>query len=248
MPRRLIAISIALLVAGFLMLLVFAGSSRSLRPGVVVALSTAVAAGVTMLAARAAGNRSGPEIRGAAEAAQRLSLTRAEDADAVPGGLGGLREVPRKARIGPVFTGLLDGRELAVTQSSYMVHTGQSAVMVAHTIYAVQAPHWPKTHVVPRGYVARLLARLGRGSGLALENVEFNIRFKVRADDEDFAIALLSPQMQAFMLGKTSVRWKIDPGRLCLIYSGTLKPARMEASLDRLRRFWSLVPRELEGW
>jgi hypothetical protein len=54
--------------------------------------------------------------------------------------------------------------------------------------------------------------------------------------------------MQAFMLTKIRVRWRIGSGRVCLIYPGTLKPDRIEASLQRMRGFWSRVPEELESW
>ena len=70
----------------------------------------------------------------------------------------------------------------------------------------------------------------------------------VGADDEAFAVTLLSPEMQSFLLEKPEVRWRIRNGEVCLIYSGDLKPARIGASIDRLRRFWSLVPPELDAW
>ena len=83
---------------------------------------------------------------------------------------------------------------------------------------------------------------------LLLEDARFNHRFKIRTHDDDFAITLLTPEMQTFMLTKTTVRWRLGAGHVCLVYGGKLKPARMEASLDRLRGFWSNVPVELESW
>ena len=81
-----------------------------------------------------------------------------------------------------------------------------------------------------------------------MENPAFNLRFKVKTDDDDFAIALLSPEMQEFMLTKTTVSWRIVENRICLIYSGRLKLNRMEPSLQRMRRFWELIAPELENW
>ncbi len=156
--------------------------------------------------------------------------------------------VPRGASIRHVYEGLLDGRPIEVFQSSYMVSTGQTMVQVSHTIYAVEAPAWPATQIAARNWFGRLIHKLGRPRGLELDDPEFNRRFRLKTDDEDFAIALLSPDMQAFMLSKTSVKWRITPGRLCMIYNGTLKADRLEASLQRLQRFWALVPTELEAW
>jgi hypothetical protein len=156
--------------------------------------------------------------------------------------------VPRGASIRHIYEGSLDGRPIEVFQSSYMVSTGQAMVQVSHTIYAVQAPAWPATQIAARNWFGRLVRKFGRPTGLELDNPEFNRRFRFKTDDEDFAIALLSPEMQGFMLSKTSVKWRIASGRLCMLYNGTLKPDRMEASLQRLRQFWSLVPPELESW
>ena len=159
-----------------------------------------------------------------------------------------LAVVPRGASIRHVYEGSLDGRPIEVFQSSYMVSTGQSMVQISHAIYAVEAPDWPATQIAARNWFGRLVRKLSGPRGLELDDPEFNRRFRLKTDDEDFAIALLSPEMQAFMLSKTSVKWRITPGRLCMIYSGTLKANRMEASLQRLQRFWKLVPPELEQW
>ena len=159
-----------------------------------------------------------------------------------------LPEVPRSATLRHVLGGALDGRQLTAFQSGYTIYTGQVNVNVAYTIYTVACPDWPVTHVTPRNFVGRLAFKLGRRSGLMLENDEFNARFKVRDVDDEFAVTLLSPDMQAFMLDKTSVRWRIGRGRVCLIYSGSLRPRGIERSLQRMRGFWALVPPELEAW
>ena len=185
----------------------------------------------------------------AAEAAERLGLSYTAAAyKEFRNRFRDLPEVPANARIKHVIEGDLDGRALVVFESSYMIHTGQITTPVANTVYAVASPGWPVTHITPRGVLSRLFIRLGVGSALRLENPEFNTRFSVKTDDEDFAIALLGPDMQAFMLTKTRARWRIGRGRVCLSYSGTLKADRIETSLDRMRGFWTWVPRELESW
>jgi len=159
-----------------------------------------------------------------------------------------LAAVPRGASIRHVYEGSLDGRPIEVFQSSYMVSTGQAMVQISHTIYAVEAPAWPATQIAARNWFARLFRKIGRPTGLELDDPEFNRRFRLKTDDEDFAIALLSPEMQAFMLSKTAVKWRIASGLLCMIYNGPLNADRMEASLQRLQRFWELVPTELDAW
>jgi hypothetical protein len=213
----------------------------------VVGMSVIVLAMVAVArAGRGGTSRGGGAV---AEAAEHLGLSYAAAADKeFRNRYRDLPEVPGNARIKHVVEGELDGRALVVFESSYMIYTGQTTIPVANTVYAVASPDWPVVHVTPRGVLSRLYNKLGVATGLRLENPDFNARFSIKTDDEDFAIALLGPDMQAFMLTKTRVRWRVGRGRVCLTYSGTLKPDRLEMSLDRMRGFWTWVPRELESW
>ncbi|MCZ6811270.1 MAG: hypothetical protein O7D97_04635 [Planctomycetota bacterium] len=147
-----------------------------------------------------------------------------------------------------LLTGELDERLVTIFQHTYMIYTPQAPVPIIHSVYAVEGPQWPMLRVAPRPFWARLARRLGWRAGMELDLPQFNAAFKVTTDDEDFALTLLCPEMQHFMMDKRNVRWYVGRGRVCLIYSGSLKPPRITESLDRLRRFWSLVPPELEAW
>ena len=204
---------------------------------------------VLRMSGRRTGRRAGGGSARAEQAAQHLGLGYAAKGDKeFRARFADLPEIPRGATIKHVMPGRVGDRPIEVFEATYMIHTGQAPIMIAHTVFAAECPPWPVTHITPRNLLGRLVAALGRRSGLAMENAEFNRRFKVSTHDEDFAIALLSPEMQEFMLSKWSVRWRISPGRLCLIYRGTLKSDRMATSLERLSRFWELVPPELEQW
>ena len=184
-----------------------------------------------------------------AQAAERLGFAYAEKGDAAfKESFRYLGGVPAGATIRHVMTGELDGRRTIVFESSYMIHTGQAPIPITHTIYCAEAPDWPLTKVTPRNFLGQLTLKLFKPSGLVLDDPEFTRRFKVRADHEDFAITLLSPEMQAFMLTKRNVRWHIGYGRVCLVYSGGLKPDRIEASRERLRGFLAYVAPELHDW
>jgi hypothetical protein len=224
------------------------GNSRMVLIPAITALLTVIAMMAAVVGVRQS-NRKGPR-RGRAEvAANEFGLSYLAKADkSFRSEFGELPELPRNATVKHVMTGDLDGRPITVFQSSYMMYTGQTMVQVAYTVYAVEAPDWPSTHITRRNWFGRMALKLGRQPSLLLDNPQFNSRFKVRTENDDFAIALLSPEMQAFMLQKMNARWRIKDGRVCLCYSGTLKPAKMPASLERMRQFWSLVPDELEAW
>ena len=184
-----------------------------------------------------------------ASAAARLGLDYAPKGDgALRDSFAHLPELSRRSTIKHVMTGELDGRPLIGFEASYWVFAGQVTVQVAHVVYATEAPQWPVTRISPRNFWGRLRLRLGMSRDLMLDDPEFNRRFRVTTHEEDFTIALLGPEMQQFMLGKKTARWRIGHGRVCLVYSGTLKSARLEASLARLQAFWSHVPPELESW
>lgn len=245
-----IALSI-MLALGVLVLVMRPGGGSRFNPTLVPAIGAFVGSFATMAALGGVRRSNGSRRRlGRAEtAAIEFGLSYLAKADkSFRSEFGELAELPRNATVKHVMTGDLDGRPITVFESSYMMYTGQTMMQVAYTVYAVDAPNWPITHITRRNWFGRMALKLGRQPEFMLENAQFISRFKIRTENEDFAIALLSPEMQAFMLTKTNLRWRIKNGRVCLCYTGTLKPARMAASLERMRRFWSLVPDELEAW
>ena len=156
--------------------------------------------------------------------------------------------IPRSGTVAHVLRGDLDGREFIAFQHMYMVHTGQASVPVHHTVYTTAAPQWPCVTVRPRGVLSRLVRRFGAGQSFVLEDPAFNHAFRVVTDDEDFALLLLHPQMQQFMMSHRKVSWQVNPGAVAMVYPGTMKFDRISASIDRLRSFWQLVPDELDAW
>ena len=222
-----------------------------MNPAFIPAIAAFAGTFASMVAIRGVrrSRRNRPRLGRAETAANELGLSYLAKADkSFRSQFGELAELPRNATVKHVMRGEFDGRPITIFESSYMMYTGQAFIQIAYTVYAVETADWPVTHITRRNWFGRMALKLGRRSGFLLDNPQFNARFKVRTESEDFAIALLSPQMQAFMLTKTNARWRIKDGRVCLCYSGTLKPARMTASLDRLRQFWELVPDELEAW
>ena len=147
---------------------------------------------------------------------------------------------------------LLDGRQVAIFERSITFPNPALNMIptttVVETFYVCEAPDLPVVRIRTRRGLMPLLYRLGRRPGLELDDPRFNAAFRVDTEDEDFAIILLSPEMQSFLLEKRSVDWSTGPEGLKLFYRGGLKKKRLEASLDRMRRFWALVPPELLDW
>ncbi|MFG0274320.1 MAG: hypothetical protein ACF8QF_04610 [Phycisphaerales bacterium] len=153
-----------------------------------------------------------------------------------------------RGKVKSAYAADLNGRALTIFHHNLTTMAGSTPVVIDHTVYACEAPDWPTVKIAPRRFFSRIALKLGKASGVLLENDDFNRAFWVGTDDEPFAVTLLSPEMQAFLLERPDLRWRIRNREVILIYRGPLKPKRMGASLSRLRRFWSLVPPELDAW
>jgi len=183
----------------------------------------------------------------AAEAAETHGFE--HDADADPllhRQFAPLPGIPRSGKSKRVLVGNILDRSLTIFQHTYVVNTGQAVVPVHHTAYVCAAPAWPEVIIIRRGLFSRIAWKLGRRGGLRLEHEPFNRGRRVRCTDEDFAIMLLGPEMQRFLAERPDIAWRIGDGRLAMVYSGALRFDRIGASIDRLHRFWALIPPELE--
>ena len=113
--------------------------------------------------------------------------------------------------------------------------------MVSETIYVLAAPDWPKVRIRARRGPSRWFRWLRRNESLSFEDERLSAAYRVESEDDDFAIRLLTPDVQAFLLEKTSVDWSAGHGAIKLFYRGSLKKTRVDASLERLRRFVDLI-------
>ncbi len=227
------------IIMGLAMVIIFGGVTIVIgavierRPVVVEA---PVARPVAAPTARAFAVRHGLGYRPAAETAFTRRLPH------LPG-------VPVNATLTEIIEGEYQDRRIIGLQAEWAFHTGQFSVPMRRTVYLVDAPEqWPTLRIRPRSASRGVVRMLRRGRGLHLENERFNRRFDVQTVDDEFAVCLLSPELQAFVLEKTGVAWKIADGFLMIAYPGAMRADRIHASLDRLLRFRDLVPEELEWW
>ncbi len=161
-----------------------------------------------------------------------------------------LPEVKRGGGTRHVMSGRIEeDRSFTIFEHTYVMNTGQVVIPVPHVVYALETPLWPRTSVTPRGLLGRLMLRLGRPSGLLLDEDRFNSALVVRTQDEPFAASLLTIDVQRFLLTKTrAVAWRFDNGWACLIYDGKMRPDRIERSIERVSELWRLIPEELKTW
>lgn len=144
------------------------------------------------------------------------------------------------------LTQLLDDTPVEIYERTAMIPNGMTVTpTVYETFYILPAPDWPKVRIRARRGLARVFYRFGRRPGLVLDDERFNAAFRVDSEDDEFAILLLRPELQAFLLEKTNVDWSAGRGAIKLFYRGRLRRDRVDRSLERLRRFRDGIDDEL---
>lgn len=139
----------------------------------------------------------------------------------------------------------IDGRAVRVFQRYASSEYGPTP---SEVYFECDAPNWPKVRIRGRRRLWLWLMKLFSGPGLQLDDANFNRTFRVDTEDENFAIALLTPDMQQFLLEKRNVDWSVGRGSMKLFYGGRLKRKRLPQSLERIKRFWQHIAPELHAW
>ena len=148
-----------------------------------------------------------------------------------------------------VKTVFLDDLPVEIYERSQMMWLGSfMAPVVVECFYVLPAPNWPKVQIRARRGMAKLWYKLGNRAGIMLDDNAFNAAYKVTSADEEFAIMLLGPELQAFILKKPTVDWSVGEGSIKLWYKGKLKKRRIGKSLDRLGRFTLCIDEALFDW
>jgi hypothetical protein len=244
------AIVLAIFVAGLVVALFNSrGVGGSAQWSVAVMITVFLVLFVVIAIVRVVRRRKGGGKTSAEQAAERLDLTYQKKGErGFHQAFGPLPGIPRGGSVLHVVSGSLDGRLLNAFQHMYMIHTGQASVPIVHVVFVTEAPQWPAVTIAPRKGWTRFMDFILRRRRMLLEEDAFNAAFNVKTDDEDFALTLLHPEMQKFMTSHRAIAWQVNPGWAAMVYSGSMKFDRMEASLQRMREFWALLPGELEAW
>lgn len=138
---------------------------------------------------------------------------------------------------------------LVLFEHFYIVSTGNSVARIVHTVAAKPCPpSWPALTLTPR-HLGHRIAALFERRDVQLESAEFNRRWFVRCDDEDFAILLLGPEMQTWLL-ETARRavFVIGEGRLACLERKAPKRGRLARLTGLVEGFLARVPPELEAY
>jgi hypothetical protein len=179
-------------------------------------------------------------------ASRSLLGVRTTEVDRLPPPVRLLPAVHRGGEIHHLNATRIRGREAIVFEHVWSIGLIQIDLKVRSVMAAVEMPDWPSLRITPR----RGLIRRPRRGELQLDHEPFTRRFRVVAEDEDFAILLLTPEVQAWLADGPGISWFVAPGGLAMVRPGRLRPVRedVEASLVALETLIDLIPAELALW
>lgn len=139
-------------------------------------------------------------------------------------------------------TGTLGGRPVRIIEHLYMVHTGKSSHAVVNTCIAITGGgSWPFLTLATENFLHRLGEKLGVRPDIDLDSEEFNRRWRVRCEDEGFAIAILDPAVQAALAGSNAADWWCFGGPGGLVCLGRTAAADAAVITEMLSRFEAVV-------
>ncbi|MGD9789301.1 MAG: hypothetical protein AB7Q00_06525 [Phycisphaerales bacterium] len=140
----------------------------------------------------------------------------------------------------------------------YSTGSGKNRQVHIHTIAWLEAPRaWPILSVYGEHFMHRLADKFGLTErfgkkDLQLDDAEFNKRYRVNCDDEDFALLALTPEAQRWCMNlpkdKGQLRVDVGQGAICVTIRRTPKPAELEDFARRVVEIRDLIPPELASF
>ncbi len=148
--------------------------------------------------------------------------------------------------------GRVQGRDVRLVEHAYIIHTGKSSTAIVNVcVAAVGGSSWPLLTLTAESVLDRLGEKLGLGADVKLEDGAFNNRWRIRCDDEGFALAVLGPEVQKAIGGGpsgvgTREWWCFGgpDGLVCIGRRGRVDAAAVAAMLGRLGDVLAAMPEE----
>ena len=146
-------------------------------------------------------------------------------------------------------TSQIDDHEVTLISHRTLRRMGKSVETVYTMIVSVECPAaWPGFRLTGGTLFSRIAAAAGF-KDLKVENATFNKRWNIRTDDEGFAILVLTPEMQEWLLeAPKKESWTILEGHLVCAWHRRLKPKDVDQFVHRVTEFRRHLPPELDAW
>lgn len=143
------------------------------------------------------------------------------------------------------------GEPIGIAEYSFVTGRGKGTQTHKRTQVWRRCPEaWPEWSLSKRvGLFRRSVTKLSATTGPALENPEFQKRWDVVSEADEFSLVLLTPEIQAWMMAAPKHEsWMISRGRVCITHGKTADVEHLEGMIARLDEFLSMIPQELRDW
>ncbi len=138
--------------------------------------------------------------------------------------------------------------EFIVADFSYVIMAGQVIIPITIQLVLTDVPKsWPVTRISAnktRGLDGKIRIK----DRIKLDNEGFNQLYRVESENEDFAIALLDPEMQKWIStlpNRNKCVWHIEKGRLAYMQTGRLSAQSLPELINRCDTFIAAIPKEM---
>lgn len=145
--------------------------------------------------------------------------------------------------------GEVEGAEVRVIEHRYVEGGGNNSRTVRHVAAAIPCPDsWPMLRLSHEHLGTKLLSMLG-GKDLQVESEAFNKRWRIAADDEDFAVLVLSPDVQDWLMRDDRREvWAIGRGWIACARRERLRAESFERISRRPLELLAMLPPELVAY
>ena len=150
-------------------------------------------------------------------------------------------------RVKNVLTGAFNRHQMVAFDYSYQTHsTDSNGRRTTHThnfgVVVLQLPGaLPHLEVTHEGIFGGLANAVGFRD-IQFESEQFNRAFRVKADDERFGHAVVTPRMMELLLARGEIGWRIEGNSLVGWDKGDHNPAEVMNRLALLQQILGNVP------
>lgn len=148
-----------------------------------------------------------------------------------------------------VASGTIDGLAVSLLEHRYTSGSGKNKSVHYHTVAATPAPpNWPSV-TLTRENIFHRIGELFGSRDFKLDDVEFNKRWRVKVQNEEFAIMALTPEVQswAMKLGKSSIV-RIGGGGISVGVPRSTRAVEAVGLARSAAQLALLIPPELGEW
>lgn len=144
----------------------------------------------------------------------------------------------------------VNGVPVTVLQHRYSTGSGKNRRTHVHTGVAVEASRrWPLLSLTREHALHRIADVMGF-KDIRLEDEAFNKAWRVRSEDESFAILALTPEVQAWLMGtlgtkRTHWEWSIGRGSVCVMTSARFDVEELEWAVEKPGELLRRLPAEM---